>query len=141
IYFYYTSYGASGFPLLSSITDSNNSALLTFNRSGDGKGNLTSISDRYGRSISYQVHTYNSSNVYPGFPQSQQEVDHVSQIVPTGTSNPPDRYAYGYVNVPNGDAGTGGGGEAIPALHTITVPSPTGVGSSSATINYRTDGT
>ncbi len=136
IFFYYNSYGSTGFPLLSSITDSNNSALLSFNRTTNGTGNLTSVSDRYGRSIYYHVGTYPTANVPGGYPQSQQEVDHVSQVVATGTSNPPDRYAYGYLNYPNGE-----GSEMVPFLHTLTVPSPTGTGSSSATINYSNTGT
>jgi RHS repeat-associated protein len=139
IYFYYstTAGGVSGFPLLSSITDSNNSALLTITRSS---GNITQVADRYGRSIYYHVGTYATSNVPAGFPQSLPEVDHVSQIVATGTGSPPDRYAYGYQNVLNGEPGTGSPGEAIPMLHTLTVPSPTGTGNSTATINYTSDG-
>ena len=57
-------------------------------------------------------------------------------MVATEISNPPDRYAYGYYNVNNGE-----GTETVPFLHTITVPSPTGTGNATATINYATDGT
>ncbi len=37
--------------------------------------------------------------------------------------------------MPNGE-----GTEQVPFLHTITVPSPTGTGNATATINYTTDG-
>jgi YD repeat-containing protein len=63
--------------------------------------------------------------------QSYQEVDAVSQIVPTGTANPPSRSTCGYQEVATGDAA-----EAVAFLHTITVPSPAGTGTSTATINY-----
>src|SRR5207237_10240226 len=52
-------------------------------------------------------------------------------IVPTGAVNPPNRYTYGYQNVANGD-----GSELVPFLTSITGPSPTGSGTSTATINY-----
>ena len=103
--------------------------LVTFNR--NGAGNLTAINDRYGRSIVYRVSTFATANVPSGWAQSYVEVDHVSQIVTTGTTNPPDRYAYGYYNVPNGEFS-----EQVPFLHTITVPSPTGTGNATATIDY-----
>jgi YD repeat-containing protein len=103
---------------------------LTISRtSGTGvdQGNITSVSGRYGRSVYYQVASYSGG----GGAGTWQEVDHASQIVTTGTSSPPDRYAYGYTNITNGE-----GSETVPALHTITVPSPTGSGTSTATINY-----
>ena len=114
--------------LLSTITDKNNQALLTIVRSGNS---IAHIDDRYGRSVYYHVGTYATSNVTQGYAQSYQELDHVSQTVLTGTASPPDRYAYGYQNV-----GTGDNTEAVPLLHTITVPSPTGTGTQTATINY-----
>ncbi len=135
INFYYTTYGSTGFPLLSSITDANNTVLLTLNRATDGTGNLTSVADRYNRSIVYHVGSYATTNVPSPNPQAYQEVDHVSQVVTTGTVNPPDRWSYGYQNITNGDV-TNGLAESVPFLHTITVPSPTGTGSSTATINY-----
>lgn len=119
-----------GAPLLTSITDKNNVALLTFNRANNGSGNLTSVADRYGRSVYYHVGTYQNTNTPAPRPQSQQELDHVSQVVPTGTASPPDRYVYGYQNVNNGE------GQTMPFLHTLTVPSPTGTGTQTATINY-----
>jgi hypothetical protein len=48
----------------------------------------------------------------------------VSQVVSSGTPNPPPRWTYGY-DVNKGQQ-----------LNTITVPSPTGTGNSTATINY-----
>ena len=127
--FSYGSRGDSSFPVLTQISDTNGSALLTFAR--NSHGNLTSVSDRYGRSVYYSVSTYATQNVPLGWTQAYQEVDHVSQIVATGMSNPPDRYVYGYQNVSNGE-----GSETVPFLHTITVPSPTGTGNATATINY-----
>jgi RHS repeat-associated protein len=136
IFFNYGAKGTGGFPMLSGITDKNGSALATFTRATDGTGNLLAINDRYNRTVAYHETAYATANVPYGYPQSYQEVDHVSQIVATGTSNPPDRYAYGYQDVANGE-----GAEQVPFLHTITVPSPTGAGNATATINYMTDGT
>lgn len=116
--------------VLSSISDKNNSALLTVNRDA-GTHNITSISDRYNRSVYYRVSTYMSA--YPSY--AYQELDHVSQIVQTGTASPPDRYVYGYQNVANGEI-YNGGAQAIPFLHTLTAPSPTGTGTATVTINY-----
>ena len=93
ITFNYGAAGSSGFPLLSSIVDKNNVALLTFNRTGSF--NLSSMADRYGRSVYYHGAQYNN----PG--SSLWELDHVSQIVTTGAASPPDRYVYGYQSVNN----------------------------------------
>ncbi len=135
IYFNYGAVGSGGFPMLASITDSTRAALVTFTRTS-GTGNLTAINDRYGRSVYYNVATYATQNVPSPHPQSFQEVSTVSQIVATGTGSPPNRYAYGYYDIPNGEYS-----EQVPFLHTITVPSPTGTGNATATINYFTDGT
>lgn len=130
IQFNYTT-PTSGCPLLSSITDGTGSALLTLTHSSASPYGLQSVSDRYGRSVYYHIGNYPTLNVPSSYPQSYEEVDHVSEIVPTGTASPPDRYAYGYQEVGNGE-----GSEQVPFLHTLTVPSPTGSGSSTATINY-----
>ena len=127
ITFNYGPAGNAGYPLLSSIVDKNNAALLTFNRNNF---HLTSVADRYGRSVYYHGATY----AQPG--SSLWELDHVSQVVLTGASSPPDRYVYGYQYIDNGDNGLQGGGELVAMLHTITVPSPTGTGTATATINY-----
>jgi RHS repeat-associated protein len=121
-------YGTNG--ALNAIVDKNGSALLTINR--DGNGTITSVSDRYGRSVYYHVGSYPTQNVPAGYAQAYYELDHVSQVVSTGTPNPPNRYVYGYANVANGE-----GSETIPLLHTISVPSPTGNGMATATINYQ----
>jgi RHS repeat-associated protein len=132
INFIYGTYGPTHFPAITSITDaSNGSTLLTVTRATNGTANITGISDAYGRSVYYHVGTYPTTNVPAGYPQSFQEVDTVSQIVPTGTSNPPSRYTYGYQNLSDLE-----GSEQIPFLHTLTAPSPTGTGNSTATINY-----
>lgn len=62
---------------LTQIKDKNGSALLTINL--DSNSNITSVADRYSRSVYYHVGTYNAFT--PNY-----EVDHVSQIVATGTS-------------------------------------------------------
>ncbi len=77
---------------LNAINDKNGSALLTINR--DSNSNITSITDRYSRSVYYHIGTYTGFNSY-------YELDQASQIVATGTSSPPDRYAYGYQNILN----------------------------------------
>ena len=137
ITFRYTS-PTSGFPLLTSIVDKNNAALLTVTR--DANNALAHIDDRYGRSVYYHIGTYTTANVPQGHPQSLPELDHVSQVVLTGTASPPDRYVYGYQNVTNGEL-YNGQPETIPMLHTLTVPSPTGTGTATATINYSANAT
>jgi RHS repeat-associated protein len=99
---------------LTQITDAGTgTTLLTLAYSG---GKLTTATDVYGRQISYGFSTV--SGTLPSMLQS------VSQIVASGTSNPPAHWTYGY-DVNKGQQ-----------LSTITVPSPTGTGSSTATINY-----
>ncbi len=123
---YNSSYGDL-MPVITEIDDSKGAALLTVQR--DSLGDITSISDRYNRSVYYHVGTYNTMNV--GQLPSYQELDHVSQIVATGSANPPDRYVYGYTDVLNGE-----GNEEVPFLTGITVPSPTGNGTSTAKLSY-----
>src|SRR5207249_2653155 len=122
--------GYPGTLLLSSITDKNGSNLLSVTRDAITYA-VTQVYDRYSRSVYYRSSSYATSNVPVGYNQSYLEVDHVSQIVTTGTANPPDRYAYGYQNINNGE-----NNEAVPFLHSITAPSPTGVGNATAYINY-----
>lgn len=118
---------------MSSITDDSSNTLLSITRiTSDGTGNITAVSDAYGRSVYYHCGTYATANVPVPYSQSYQELDQASQIVVTGTANPPIRSQYGYQNVTNGD-----GTETVPYLHTIGVPSPTGTGTSTATINYQ----
>jgi RHS repeat-associated protein len=127
IQFSYTS-PASGFPLLTSIADTNNVTLLTINRAANG--NILSVADRYGRSVYYNVGSYLNTNG-----RYWAELDHVSQIVATGTASPPNRYVYGYTNVIIGDPNNPT--EAMPFLSSTTVPSPTGTGTVTASINYQ----
>jgi len=99
---------------LTQVADQGSGAtLLTLAYSG---GKLTSATDAYGRQISYVFSTV--SGTTPSMLQS------VSQIVTSGTSNPPAHWTYTY-DVNKGQQ-----------LSTITVPSPTGTGNSTATINY-----
>jgi len=136
IYFNYSA-PPSGmpWPLLSNIStgaSGTGTVLLNVVRTGDGSGSICVINDCYGRSVYYHVGFYANVNVPAGYPQSNPELDHVSQIVASCTSNPPDRYSLGYQTISNLE-----GSELVSAfLHTITVPSPTGSGLSTATINY-----
>src|SRR5205807_1838785 len=61
INFLYGTAGTYGFPMLSAITDKNNSNLVTFSRDST-TGNVTAINDRYSRSIYYSVSTYSNVN-------------------------------------------------------------------------------
>jgi RHS repeat-associated protein len=99
---------------LSQITDlTSGSVLLSFNYNGDGS--LSSVVDIYGRQV---VYTYDAPYTSgPGLLLS------VSQVGSTGTT-PPPHWTYSYY-FDNGRL-----------LRTITVPSPTGSGNSTATINY-----
>ena len=76
IYLNYGAAGTGGFPMLAYITDSNGVSLVTFTRTA-GTGNLTAISDRYGRSVYYGVGTFATENVPYGYTQSYQELDQV----------------------------------------------------------------
>jgi len=101
---------------LTGITDTTTSStLLTVNY--DVSGNLASIADAYGRSVYYSFGTVSgySNPVLTG----------ASQIVTTGTVSPPSAAGYGYTVI-NGR----------PYLHQTTVPSPTGTGTTTDTINY-----
>ena len=120
---------------LTSITDSSGVALLTL--SYDSNSRNVSVSDRYDRSLYYTVQSFANTGVPPGYLQANDEVTQVSQVVPTGTSNPAVWYEYGYRNYGNTEQGDA---ETIPYLHTIAVPSPTGTGQSTATINYSSIG-
>ena len=119
----------NGWPLLAQITNDASTTLLTITRANDGTGNITHVDDAYGRSLYYHCGYY-STHVPAPYPMGFQEVDHVSQIVSTGTQQAPDHFTYGYQSIYNAE------GERIPFLHTLTVPSPTGVGTSTTTINY-----
>lgn len=126
-------YSAQG---LVSIADSSGNSLLTV--SYDSGSQITGVSDRYGRSLYYTVQNFANTGVPPYVPnQTTDELTQVSQIVPTGTTNPPVRFQYGYQNYGNTEQAAS---ETIPYLHTISVPSATGNGMSTATINYNSIG-
>ncbi len=120
-------------PLLTSITNQDNTALLTVVRANDGIGSIAAVYDCYGRSVLYHVSAYvnhSGGDNISGLPYGTVlygELDHVSQLVPTGTGTAPDRYVYGYQNI----------GYGLTFLHTISVPNPSGLTAmSTATINY-----
>ena len=114
-------YSYSAQAVISAITNQDGTTLLAIQR--DGKGGIASVTDCYGRQVSYHVGDY-GENIF-------RALDFVSQIVPAGTPNPPARFTYGYQSYANIE-----GYHPSPFLHTIGVPSPTGSGTSTATINY-----
>ena len=138
IQFLYGEIGPSGYRLLSAIQNSAGTNLLTITRNPGRAGAITTVSDCYGRSVYYQVIPFDNIGV-PGdgtqWPLLSWELTQVSQITATGTSNPPLRFKYGYVYV-----GTGEPGEGVPGLASITVPSPTGTGTSVSHIVYDRNG-
>jgi len=138
-----TSTASYGFPLLSSITTGaagSGTALLTVQRATGSSGSIVSVSDPYGRSVYYHNSLLSSANIYPGYPQTYQEVDRVSQIVPTGAVSPPDQWVYGYSAVFNGEY-NGSLQEKVNLLHSISIPSPTGTGMSTSYLWYSSDNT
>ena len=104
---------------LTQVTDAGSSTvLLTLAYGTNGK--LTTATDVYNRQVSYSFTA--GSDTTPATLQS------VSQVVTSGTPNPPARWTYTYTS----DKGQ--------QLYTITVPSPTGAGNSTATINHNAIG-
>ena len=100
---------------LTQVTDATTSTvLLTLAYGADGR--LVTATDVYSRQVTYGFRS--GSSTTPSMLQS------VSQVVPSGTSNPPTHFSYTYTI------------ESGQQLNTITVPSPTGSGNSTATINY-----
>lgn len=121
---------------LSEIDDSAGSPLLSIGM--DSNGWITSVSDRYSRSVYYATSEHNATPPYTPPPYWYQIphrlLDSVSQIVTTGTVSPAVRYAYGYAPGPTGESN-----EDVPYLSSISVPSPTGSGMSTATFTYDPD--
>jgi len=100
---------------LTQVTDAATSnALLTLSYGSYGK--LVTATDIYGRQISYLFSPVNNT--------AESMLQTVSQVVSSGTPNPPAHWSYTYASDKGGQ------------LNTITVPSPTGTGNSTATINY-----
>jgi YD repeat-containing protein len=104
---------------LTQVTDATTSTvLLTLAYSANGK--LATATDVYGRQVSYVFSTGSSTTA--------SMLQNVSQVVTSGTLNPPAHVSYTYTT------------ESGQQLNTITVPSPTGSGNSTATINYNSVG-
>lgn len=100
---------------LTQVSDNSTSTvLLTLAYTANGR--LATATDAYGRQRAYTF--------TPGSTTSPVTFLSVSQVVTSGTSNPPARWTYSYTS----DRGQ--------QLNTITVPSPTGTGNSTATIKY-----
>lgn len=95
------------------------SGLVLLSLTYGGNGLLASVTDAYGRQVSYGYS-------YPAN-LSVLCLTWVSQVVPAGTPNPPMRYTYNYVSF----------GSDKPLLSSITVPSPTGSGVATSTLQYR----
>ncbi|MHB8723739.1 MAG: DUF6531 domain-containing protein, partial [Steroidobacteraceae bacterium] len=116
----YTNYpiGGGSMWMLSSVSNSS-TTLLTL-QVNTTTGMYKEADDCYGRSVYY---AYDSNGL----------LYQASEVVPTGTSNPPVRYQHTYDWCGNGPEG-----EYFQFLHTISVPSPTGSGMSTETINYDT---
>lgn len=100
---------------LTQVSDASSGAILLSLAYG-ADGRLSSVTDSFNRQIVYAYEAPYGSN--PGRLKS------VSQVVTAGTANPPARWSFTY-DTANGQQ-----------LKTITVPSPTGTGNSTATINY-----
>jgi len=86
----------------------------------DSVGRLATATDIYSRQITYSFSVGSST--------APSNLQTVSQVVTSGTSNPSARWSYTY----NANSGF--------QLNTVTVPSPTGTGNSTATINYDSAG-
>jgi RHS repeat-associated protein len=124
-------------PLLTSIIDGSGNPLLVINRATDGTGNITSVEDRYGRMVFYHVGYYRPENEPGGVPDTSPDLDEVSQVVQGfPASAPPDRYSFGYTECGDDENAY----ELVPYLSSISVPSPTGTGASTASIEYTTSG-
>ena len=155
VYFNYPTVSASkasnGWPLLGSITTGANATgtvLLSIQRNttpgSDGLTDsyITSVTDHpgtsYARSVFYQAVRLVNPNCPSQYSPYYSEVSGVSQIVPGGSASAsaPSRFTYGYKAIPNGE-----GSEQINCLHTVTTPSPTGSGTSTAYFWYMTDNT
>lgn len=109
----------NGSRALTQVTDNSSSTVL-LTLAYTGSGQLATATDVYNRQVSYSFTT--ASSTMPAGLQS------VSQVVTAGTSSPPARWTYTYTS----DKGQ--------LLNTITAPSPTGAGNSTATINYSSIG-
>jgi len=97
------------------ITDPvSNTVMLSLTYGADGR--LSSSTDNFGRKVVYANSVPTGSS--PGKLQA------VSQVVTAATTNPPARWSFTY-DTANGQQ-----------LKTISVPSPTGSGASTSTINY-----
>jgi RHS repeat-associated protein len=100
---------------LTQISDASTSTvLLTLAYASNGK--LATATDVYGRQVAYTFSAPTGT--------TEKMLQAVSQMVTSGTVNPPAQWTFGYA-IDKGQQ-----------LSTIAVPSPTGSGNSTATINY-----
>lgn len=109
----------NGSRALTQVSDNSSSTVL-LTLAYTSSGQLATATDVYNRQVSYTFST--ATSTMPAGLQS------VSQVVASGTTSPPARWTYTYTS----DKGQ--------LLNTIMVPSPTGTGNSTATINYTSIG-
>ncbi|GBC94857.1 tRNA3(Ser)-specific nuclease WapA [bacterium HR16] len=102
---------------LTSVTETG-TGLVLLSLAYGANGLLSSVTDAYGRQVSYGYSQPANLSVLC--------LTWVSQIVPAGTPNPPMRYAYNYISF----------GSTTPLLSSISVPSPTGSGVATSTLQY-----
>ncbi|MCX6381052.1 MAG: hypothetical protein NT023_16545 [Armatimonadetes bacterium] len=128
ITFAYDTMGSGSGYRLGAVLDSNGNPLLTMRY--NSQNNLTSVSDRYGRSVYYHVRPVPYNTNEPPFSKYKYQLEQVSVITRTGTASPRVRYSFGYYYH------TFHGVLKYPLLNSISVPSPTGQGYSVAKILY-----
>lgn len=117
-------------PLLLDISDiTSSTVLLTVSR--DSNGFITQVEDYYGRRVAY---TPSMTGATTG------SLIEVSQVHDASVTTPPFRFQYAYWLTNYTLPGTGGTVIQVPYLDTITVPSPTGTGTSTGRIYYEYSG-
>ncbi|MEJ5251431.1 MAG: RHS repeat-associated core domain-containing protein [Armatimonadota bacterium] len=103
---------------LVSVTEAG-SGMVLLSLTYGANNKLSMVTDAYGRQVAYAFSV-------PANMGTTLCLTWVSQVVPAGTPNPPMRYSYGYVAYASNK----------PLLSSITVPSPTGSGVATSTLQY-----
>jgi RHS repeat-associated protein len=122
-------------PLLASIVDATSKqTLLAIHRAHDGTGNITFVTDNQGRNVLYHSGYYPIANTPAIYGVAYQQLDHASMMQSSLSTPPTDLYQYGYSLVSDLE-----GSEEVPFLTSMTVPSATGVGTASTSIQYSSE--